>query len=84
MALKGRATKYAGVRFLDKGKYLVRARATCPHTGKRKEVELTLSNTTAAAAARVRADLIEEIAVGARKPLRRRVGGVPGVPGDDS
>lgn len=74
MALKGRATKYAGARFLDKGKYLVRARGTCPHTGKRKEVEQTLSNTTAAAAARVRADLIEEIAAGARKPLRRRVG----------
>ena len=40
------------------------ARGTCPHTGKRKEVEQTLSNTTAAAAARVRADLIEEIAAG--------------------
>jgi len=74
MALKGRATKYAGVRFLDKGKYLVRARTTCPHTGKRKEVEKTLSNTTAAAAARVRADLSEEIEAGVRKPLRRRVG----------
>lgn len=74
MALKGRATKYAGVRILDKGKYLVRARATCPLTGKRKEVERTLTNTTASAAARARADLVEEIEAGAQKPLRRRVG----------
>ncbi len=74
MRKSGTPTKYPGVFRVGNKKHRVRAKALCPRTGKAKVVERLLHGVSAHEAARVRAEIIEEIRNPVRDRKRVRVG----------
>jgi integrase len=61
MKQRGKAIRYPGVYRVDEGTYWIRAKATDPRTGKPKEIEKLLTGVSAQAAAKRRAEMLQEI-----------------------
>ena len=71
----GTPTKYPGVSQLGHKKYLLRGKAIDPRTGKKRDVRKVVNNMSAREAARVRAELLEDIRAGGTQAGNRvRVG----------
>ena len=69
---RGKATRYPGVYRIDDATYWIRAKATDPRTGKKKEVEKLVTGVSAQVAAARRTELLKEIKapVGAARKVR--------------
>ena len=71
---RGTATRYPGVYRIDEMTYWIRAKATDPRTGNKKEVEKFLERVTIQEAAQQRADLIETMKRPLAEAQKMRVG----------
>lgn len=71
---RGKATRYPGVYRIDDATYCIRAKATDPRTGKKKEVAKLLTGVSAQVAAARRTELLKEITVPVGAAKRVRVG----------
>ena len=64
MRASGKKTRHPGVKRIDDTKYLIRAKATDPRTGRARQIERMLEGVTAPEAARRRAEWVAEIEAG--------------------
>ena len=65
MKERGTPTKYPGVFKLENRKFRVRGKVTDPRTGKPREADRILTDVSAQAAARERAEILREMRAGA-------------------
>lgn len=71
---RGTPTRYPGVLKIDDKTYVIRAKATCPRTGKTKEVAKRLDGVSLLEAAQTRAELVDGIKNPVEQSKKVRVG----------
>lgn len=71
---RGTPTRYPGVLKIDDKTYVIRAKATCPRTGRKKEVHKLLEGVSLLEAAQTRAELVDGIKNPVEQSKKVRVG----------
>ena len=71
---RGTPTRYPGVLKIDDKTYVIRAKATCPRTGKKKELHKQVEGVSLLAAAQMRAELVDGIKNPVEQSKKVRVG----------